>query len=100
VREGACFVKLSAPYRFSTARPPWPDVAPLAEAFIEANPHACLWGTDWPHVDTASAVRTDDVLTALSTWCPDEELRRIVTTNAASRLFAPAEKWAGGPGWS
>lgn len=90
VREGACFVKLSAPYRFSTAPPPWPDVAPLAQAFIEANPHACLWGTDWPHVDTASAVRTDDVLTALRAWCPDEERRRIVTTTAASMLCAAA----------
>ena len=87
VRHGVCFVKLSAPYRLSAAAPPWPDVTPLAEAFIDANPDACLWGTDWPHVDHASAVQTEDAVTALHSWCPDGSKRRVVTTIAASRLF-------------
>jgi predicted TIM-barrel fold metal-dependent hydrolase len=87
VRDGVCFVKLSAPYRLSAEPPPWQDVAPLAEALIDASPHACLWGTDWPHVDTRSPVRTDDVLTALGAWCPDATTRQIVSTHAARTLF-------------
>src|SRR5688500_2767599 len=37
VEQGACYVKLTAPYRVSTVAPPWPDVAPLAHAFLAAN---------------------------------------------------------------
>src|SRR6185436_4722044 len=77
VRAGRCFVKLSAPYRLSAKRESgpvrhsaerdggWADVTPLARALLEANPSACLWGTDWPHVDTAPAVDTSDVIDAL-----------------------------------
>ena len=87
VRDGLCHVKLSAPYRVSTQPAPWPDVAPLARALAEANPRACLWGSDWPHVDTASPVRTSDVVDALEAWVPDAATRRIVTTHAARALF-------------
>ena len=87
VREGLCYVKLSAPYRLSSQPPPWPDVTPLADAFIRANPRACLWGSDWPHVDTASPVQAAGVVDVLSEWCPDASTRRIVTTHAARSLF-------------
>jgi predicted TIM-barrel fold metal-dependent hydrolase len=82
VREGRCFVKLSAPYRLA------PSVTPLARAFLEANQSACLWGTDWPHVDTAPAVDTRDVVAALDDWRGDRWTRRQITRDAAERLFA------------
>jgi len=88
VRDGRCFVKLSAPYRLSNEPAPWNDVTPLARAFLEANPSACMWGTDWPHVDTAPAVDTRDVVAALDDWCGDRWTRRHVTSDAAERLFA------------
>jgi predicted TIM-barrel fold metal-dependent hydrolase len=88
VRDGMCYVKLSAPYRLSAQPPPWRDVMPLAEAFTQANPHACLWGSDWPHVDTDSRIQTSDVVDALSAWVPDAATRRIVTTHATHSLFA------------
>ena len=88
VRDGLCYVKLSAPYRVSSQPPPWPDLTPLAGAFIRANPRACLWGSDWPHVDTASAVQTASVVDVLSEWCPEAAIRRIVTSHAARSLFA------------
>jgi predicted TIM-barrel fold metal-dependent hydrolase len=87
VREGACFVKLSAPYRLSAEAPPWRDVAPLARALVAADPRACLWGTDWPHVHMTSPVRTDDVFEALDDWCPDAGDASIVTANAARALY-------------
>jgi predicted TIM-barrel fold metal-dependent hydrolase len=88
VRRGDCCVKLSAPYRLSDAAPPWRDVAPLAQALVEANPRACLWGSDWPHVHTAQRVRADDLLMALRLWCPDAATRRIVTGESAAMLFS------------
>lgn len=67
--EGRCFVKLSAPYRLSERGPPWSDVAPLARALLRAKPRACLWGTDWPHTDTAAPVDDDELRGALHDWC-------------------------------
>lgn len=84
VRAGRCFVKLSAPYRLGSR----PDVTPLACAFLDANQSACLWGTDWPHVDTSPAVDTSDVIAALDDWRGDRWTRRQVTGDAAEGLFA------------
>lgn len=87
VRRGACFVKLSAPYRLSDSEAPWRDVVPLARALVDANPRACLWGSDWPHVHTTRPVRAADLFTALDDWCPDGHQRRTVMTEAAAWLF-------------
>lgn len=86
VREGACFVKLSAPYRLSGTSPPWPDVTPLARALLAARPEVCLWATDWPHTDTPARVRTVDLIDALADWCPAADDRRALLGRAA-RLF-------------
>ena len=96
VRAGRCFVKLSAPYRLARhsaqreggQAQPWSDVTPLARAFLEANPSACLWGTDWPHVDTVPEVDTRDVIAALDDWRGDRWTRRQVTSDAAQQLYA------------
>ncbi|MQA04045.1 MAG: amidohydrolase family protein [Streptosporangiales bacterium] len=50
VASGRAYVKLSAPHRMSTA-PDHADAAPLARAFLDADPARVLWGTDWPHTD-------------------------------------------------
>lgn len=81
VGDGRCLVKLSAPYRLSG------DITPLARAFVAANPSACCWGTDWPHVDMPSPVHTGDVVSALDDWLGDSETRRQVTTDLGERLF-------------
>lgn len=87
VGEGACMVKLSAPYRLSTAPPPWHDVTRMARTFLEANPDACLWGSDWPHTDTLRAIEPDALLQALYDWCPESGTRRIMLAEAPGRLF-------------
>ena len=86
VRAGQCFVKLSAPYRLSSDSG-LADVTPLARAFLDANQCACLWGTDWPHVDTPRAVDTRDVIAALDDWRGDRWTRQQVTGDAAEKLF-------------
>jgi 2-pyrone-4,6-dicarboxylate lactonase len=87
VRAGDCYVKLSAPYRLSGAAPPWPDVVPLAQALLAANPNHCLWGSDWPHPDTAAQVFERDLLDARNAWCSDDETRALLLTSAAAALF-------------
>ena len=52
VRSGRAYVKVSAPYRGSTASPDFGDMGPFAKALIAANVRRILWGTDWPHPDT------------------------------------------------
>jgi predicted TIM-barrel fold metal-dependent hydrolase len=94
VRAGGCFVKLSAPYRGSREAAPWRDVAPLASACATAKPDACLWGSDWPHVDTAADVCVDDLITAFADVCPDANTRHAIATGTARTLFGP------GPGES
>jgi len=97
VRAGECFVKLSAPYRLTPELDlahdgaqrdgGWADVTPLARAFLDANQCACLWGTDWPHVDTPRAVDMPDVIAALDDWRGDRWTRNQVTGDAAEKLF-------------
>ena len=87
VREGACFVKLSAPYRLSRESPPWDDVARLARTFLEANPARCLWASDWPHVDTEGPVRTKDLLEALTAWSSNPQVLRIMMRDAPEALL-------------
>ncbi len=87
VREGACFVKLSAPYRLSAALPPWRDVTPLARALLTANPARCLWASDWPHTDTPKLVTQKSLFEALDDWCPDARMRATVLTEAPRTLL-------------
>lgn len=88
VREGACFVKLSAPYRLSGGPPPWRDVTPLARALLSANAAACVWGSDWPHTDNATVVGDDDLFAALAEWCPEPRTRQIVMEEAPRLLLS------------
>src|SRR4051812_45321946 len=54
VRTGKAYVKISGAYRASKLAPDYPDAAPLAKALIAANPERIVWGTDWPHPNSAS----------------------------------------------
>lgn len=88
VADGRCFVKLSAPYRLSAQTAPWPDVAPLARALLDAEPDACLWATDWPHTDTDADIRPDHLLEALADWRSDPRDRDHLLAGAGRLLRA------------
>ena len=48
VPECQVYVKLSAPYRFSSD-PQLRDIEALSKALLETAPERCVFATDWPH---------------------------------------------------
>ena len=95
VRSGRAYVKVSAPYRGSTATPDFTDMGPLAKALIAANVRRILWGTDWPHPDTPSGRaptetsllrQIDDgrVFNQFATWATAAERKAILVDNPAA----------------
>lgn len=97
VEEGRAWVKLSAPYRLSTAAG-HADMAPIARAFIAAGPGRMLWGSDWPHPQPGTQPHPHDIsppfvvdsaqlLAALRDWAADTPtFDRILAGNPA-RLY-------------
>ncbi len=86
LRDGNTWLKISGADRVSAAGGPgYDDVAPLAEAAIEANPERIMWGTDWPHpnkYDAASVPDEGDLVDTLGSWVGDPDLlRRILVDN-------------------
>ncbi|MEM8654848.1 MAG: amidohydrolase family protein [Pseudomonadota bacterium] len=85
--EGHAYIKLSAPYRLTDTIA---DTHPLMRRLIDANPDACLWGSDWPHImlngaQMPQAATLADSLAGITT--ADERQRIFVDT--PTRLFAP-----------
>jgi predicted TIM-barrel fold metal-dependent hydrolase len=100
VKAGKAYVKISAAYRSSTMGPDYADVAPLAKALIAANPERILWGTDWPHpnsavtpgrapTDLAPLFQIDDgaLLNQLSVWAPDAAIRKTILVDNPAKLY-------------
>jgi predicted TIM-barrel fold metal-dependent hydrolase len=92
VRSGRAYVKISAPYRGSTAAPDFGDMGPLAKSLIAANVRRILWGTDWPHPDTTpgrppteiSPLRQIDdgrVFNQFATWATAPQRETILVQN-------------------
>jgi len=98
LRSGKGYVKISGAYRASDKPPDYPDVMPLAQALIEANPNRILWGSDWPHPDTGAGRKPSDVspllriddghlLNLLATWAPDAALRKTILVDNPATLY-------------
>jgi predicted TIM-barrel fold metal-dependent hydrolase len=100
VRTGKAYVKISGAYRSSTKAPDYPDVAPLAKALIAANPQRILWGSDWPHPDSAqvpgrkvtdiaplSQIDDGALLNQLPNWAPDAAVRKIILVDNPAKLY-------------
>ena len=95
VRSGRAYVKISGAYRSSKLEPDYADVVPLAHALIATNPERIVWGTDWPHPNSASGRKATEVtplfqiddgrlLNQLPVWAPDAATRsRILVDNPA-----------------
>jgi 2-pyrone-4,6-dicarboxylate lactonase len=79
--------KLIGPYRISTQWPLYPNVAPLARALVAAAPDRCVWGTDWPHPNTAYMPNDGDLADALAERLPDAGTRRRVLVDNPGRLY-------------
>jgi predicted TIM-barrel fold metal-dependent hydrolase len=101
VKAGKAYVKISAAAdQVSKQAPDYPDVLPLARALVAANPQRILWGTNWPHPDSATRpgrkatdlapnVQIDDglVLNLLPKWVPDPAMRRGILVDNPARLY-------------
>ncbi len=98
LRSGKAYVKISGAYRASRQGPDYPDVTPFARAFIDANPDRVLWGSDWPHPDTASGRKATDIspllriddgrlLNQLVEWAPDPAVRRKILVDNPAALY-------------
>ena len=99
VRAGKAYVKISAAADLvSIQAPDYPDVAPFAKALVAANPQRILWGTNWPHPNSANSRRRTDtsplrqiddgrVLNLLAEWVPDAPTRRTILMENPARLY-------------
>lgn len=99
LRSGKAYVKISGAYRCSTQSPDYADMASFARALIAANADRILWGTDWPHPDTAAGrppselthlLPIDDgrLLNQLALWAPDPAVRSKILADNPARLYA------------
>ena len=100
VKSGKAYVKISGAYRSSNAAPDYAEMAPFAKALIDANPERIVWGTDWPHVDSATVpgrlftdtaphLKIDDrrLLDQLAVWAPDPAQRQRILVDNPARLY-------------
>ena len=100
VQSGKAYVKISGAYRISKLAPDYADVVPLAKALIAANPERIVWGTDWPHPNSATPpgrnptdvnplFQIDDgrLLNQLPVWAPDPAIRKTILVHNPMRLY-------------
>jgi predicted TIM-barrel fold metal-dependent hydrolase len=100
VKSGKAYVKISGAYRSSSAAPYYDDATPLAKALIAANPERIVWGTDWPHPnsappkerpvgETTPLFQVDDgaLLNKLAEWAPTSALRRQILVENPEELY-------------
>ncbi|HEV1283796.1 MAG TPA: amidohydrolase family protein [Bryobacteraceae bacterium] len=98
LRYGNAYVKISGAYRASTQAPDYADVAPYAKGLILANPERVLWGTDWPHPNSAPSkdptkvtppLAIDDgrLFNQFAIWAPDPQIRRKILVDNPARLY-------------
>ena len=86
---GQCWIKLTGPYRITTAPDlPYADVDEPARKLVAAAPERMIWGTDWPHVMKKKPMRNDgDMADLLERWVPDAALRRRVLVDNPAELY-------------
>ncbi len=87
-REAGAVIKLSAPFRSSTRPPHYDDLDPFVAAILTAfGVERCVWGSDWPFLNTMRRPSYAEVLAPLACWLPDARDRRAVLWDNPRRLF-------------
>ena len=89
MRRGNTWMKISGANRVSeTDLPPYDDVAPMADALIEAAPNRIMWGTDWPHPNKFEVNPNDgDLLDAFGAWVVDPTVRRRIMVDTPAAFY-------------
>jgi predicted TIM-barrel fold metal-dependent hydrolase len=87
-READAIVKLSAPFRTSAQPFPHEDVDPFVAAIVDTfGLDRCIWGSDWPFINTPQQVEYGRLLKILARWLPDPGHREWVLWQNPARLF-------------
>ena len=95
--EANGWVKLTAPYAGSHLRPaPWPELVPIARAYLAAAPGRVLWGSEFPQsVVKALGEPVPDhagLLDLLLDYADGEgEIERVLVSNPAELYDFPAD---------
>ena len=94
VRSGKAYVKISVT---AGPRQNYAYFTPLAQTLIAANVDRILWGTNWPHPNSAGGStekvsplwQVDDglVLNLLPAWAPDAAVRKKILVDNPARLY-------------
>ncbi len=88
LRREHCWAKLMGPYFISDAFPRFGDIAPYAQAMVEAAPERIVWGSDWPHPSAREKMPDDgDLADLLLEWVPDPAQRTKVLVANPQRLY-------------
>jgi predicted TIM-barrel fold metal-dependent hydrolase len=88
LETGRAWVKLSAPYRFSDPKPPYPALLPFARALVANAPERLVWGTDWPHPGHDGFMPNDgDLIDLVADWAPDPKAQRAILQDNPARLY-------------
>jgi predicted TIM-barrel fold metal-dependent hydrolase len=100
VKSGRAYVKISGAYRISDQAPDFADATPMAQALVAANPDRIVWGTDWPHPNSAYGrgrplseisppIAIDDglLLNQMPKWVSDATTRRKILVDNPARLY-------------
>ena len=85
---GRAVVKLSGAFRRSRVPFPHADLDPYVAALLAAfTPRACVWGSDWPFINSPWRPDYRDTLRLLDRWLPDARDRRAVLWETPAALF-------------
>ena len=95
VKSGKAFVKISVT---AGPRENYGHFTPLAQMLIAANVDRILWGTNWPHPNSASGRKATEVtplwpvddglvLNLLPTWAPVAAVRKKILVDNPEKLY-------------
>ena len=85
---GSVWIKLSAPYETSkTGAPAYEDVSAIARELVRRFPDRCLWASNWPHPGRNPPPSDAAMLELLSSWAPDEAVRRKILVDNPAQLY-------------
>ena len=86
LKRGNFWVMLSLTEKISHTEFPWDDVAPIAQAYIQAAPDRIVWGSDWPHpVSVKQPPNEGDLMDQLYRYAGNKETaRKILVDNPAT----------------
>tara|TARA_Y100001936_G_scaffold194265_1_gene194103 strand:+ start:43692 stop:44570 length:879 start_codon:yes stop_codon:yes gene_type:complete len=83
-----CWAKICSWYRLSSAGAPYEDMTPFAQSLIETRPDRLVWGTNWPHPNSAVPIPNDgDLLDQFMDWAGNPQTQRQVLVDNPAYLF-------------